>query len=369
MFPRLILALSLPAFPIHALPVFIGTNTGGNSTSKGIYFSDFNPESGSLTAPRLAVEYQNPGFLALHPTKPVLFAVGAPKTPFADGTSSAAAFSIGADHSLKFLGETSTGGKGACHIAVDAAGRTVAVANYGDGSISSIRLTEDGSLLETVSVISNKGSGPHSRQAGPHAHGVYFDKANTHLFVPDLGLDQVLVYQFDPATSRIGDAMPPLKTAPGAGPRHMAFTPDEKHAYVINELDGTVLAAGFADGGFTALGTAPTLPKEFSGNNTTAEIETSADGRFVYGSNRGHDSIVVFSRDAGTGALTVVQHARCGGEAPRHFKLSPDGKWLLCGHQASNTISVLPIDPVTGKLGEAACTVPCPSPICILFAN
>ena len=355
--------------PLSALPVFIGTHTGKHTASKGIYLADFDPATGELTEPKLAAEYQSPGFLALHPTKPVLYAVGAPNNPFPDGTSSVAAFSIAADHSLKFLGEASSGGRGACHLAVDATGRTVAVASYGDGRISTIRLDEGGMPGKTVSVVSNSGTGPNkSRQEGPHAHGVYFDKANAHLFVPDLGLDKVLVYPFDATTSKLGDALPPLATAPGAGPRHLAFSPDEKHAYVINELDNTVLASSFDAGKFTTLGTVPTLPADFSGKNSTSEIEVHPTGRFVFAANRSHDSIAVFRRDAESGALTFVQHAPCGGKTPRHFKIAPGGKWLLCAHQDSHTISVLPLDPETGKLGKPAHTVASPSPICLVFA-
>lgn len=354
---------------LSALPIFIGTNTGKHTASKGIYLADFDPATGKLSEPKLAAEYHNPGFLARHPMQPVLYAVGSPNKPFPDGASSVAAFSIAADHSLKLLGEASSGGKGACHLTVDASGRTVAVANYGDGRIATLRLDEAGMPGKTVSVISNPGTGPNkSRQEGPHAHGVYFDNANAHLFVPDLGLDKVLVYPFDAATSKLGAALPPLDTAPGAGPRHLAFSPDEKHAYVINELDNTVLASSFDAGKFTTIGAAPTLPGDFTGKNSTAEIEVHPTGRFVYASNRGHDSIAAFRRDEKSGALTFIQHAPCGGKTPRHFKIAPGGKWLLCAHQDSHTISVLPLDPETGKLGKPAHTVSSPSPICILFA-
>lgn len=367
---KLLTLFLLPVLTLHAVPVFIGTNTGNNSTSKGIYLADFDPATGKLSEPVLAAEYQNPGFLALHPVKPVVYACGAPGTPFADGSSSVAAFSIGQDHDLKFLGEASSGGKGACHVAVDATGGTVAVANYGDGTFSTIKLGEDGAPGAAASVISNKGSGPSlPRQDGPHAHGVYFDKANQHLFMPDLGLDQVFVYPFDAANSKLGERLPSLATAPGAGPRHMAFSADEKNAYVINELDNTVLATSHADGKLTSLGTVATLPGSFTDKNTTAEIEVHSNGKFVYASNRGHDSIAVYRRDGKTGALAFLQHAPCGGKTPRHFKIDPSGKWLLCAHQASNTISVLALDPETGLLAAPGHTIAAPSPICLLFAR
>lgn len=362
---KLIFLLSLP---LHAVPVFIGTNTGGNSASKGIYLADFDSATGVLSQPELAAEYEGPGFLALHPTKPILYSIGRPATPYADSSSSVAAFSIGQENHLKFLGDASVGGKGACHLAVDATGRTVAIANYGDGSISTVKLDENGIPGEIATLIQNKGSGPHERQKGPHAHGVYFDKANKHLFVPDLGLDQVLVYPFDAVTGKLGEPLPPLVTAPGAGPRHMAFSPDEKHAYVINELDNTMLGASYQDGSFKGIGSLSTLPADFTGG-TTAEVEVHANGNFVYGSNRGHDSIVVYRRNPESGGLTHLQNAPCGGKIPRHFKIDPSGKWLLCGHQESHTISVLALDPESGMLGEPSRTVTSPGPICILFGR
>lgn len=383
------------AATVHAVPVFIGTGGGKNSGAKGIYLADFDPESGKITTPELAAEYTHPGFLAQHPTKPVLLSIGSPKQAFADGASSVAAFAIGRDHGLTFLGEASSGGKGACHLAIDATGNTVAVANYGDGTITTIRLDENGVPKETISVIANKGSGPHpSRQEGPHAHGVYFDRANQHLCVPDLGLDKVLVYPFDASTSKLGDPLPPLVTAPGAGPRHMAFSPDEKHAYVLNELDCSILVAAHEAGNLKAIGAVPVLINPHA-SYTAAEIEVSADGSFVYASIRARkepgdiiikdkdgreirreidagdtgNQIFVFKRDAADGKLAFVDAIFCGGRIPRHFTIAPGGKWLLCGHQDSNTISVLPRDPVTGKLGKPVHTVASPAPICILFAR
>ncbi len=370
MIRRTLLPFFLLTASLHGVPVFIGTNTGGKSASKGIYLADFDAATGKLTEPVLAVEYQNPGFLALHPTKPILYACGQPNKPFADGSDSVAAFAIGAAHGLKFLGESTIGGKGSCHVAVDATGHTVAVANYGDGSFATIKLGEDGIPGEIATVIQHTGSGPNKpRQDGPHAHGVYFDKANQHLFVPDLGLDQVFIYPFDAGISKLGDALPSLTTAAGAGPRHLAFSPDEKNAYVINELANTVLATSYDGGKFKLLGTVPTLPMDFSERSTTAEIEVHSNGRFVYGSNRGHNSIVVYRRDPQTGELTFLQHAPCGGKIPRHFKIDPTGKWLLCAHQDSNTISVLPLDPATGLLGEPGNTVSAPASICLLFGR
>jgi 6-phosphogluconolactonase len=370
MFYKSILVGALLASQVHAGPVFIGTSSGKDSGSKGIYFADFDADTGKLAVPVLAAEYQNPGFLALHPTLPILYACGQPTRPFPDNSHSVAAFGIGTDQSLTFIGEASSGGKGACHVAVDGTGRTLAVANYGDGSFSTVRLDEKGGLQERVSLISNRGSGPNlPRQDGPHAHGVYFDRANKRFFMPDLGLDRVFVHSFDAATSRLGEPMAPITAAVGSGPRHIAFSPDEKHCYVLNELSNTILITSYAGGEFKSLGTVPTLPADVTGKNTSSEIEVHPNGRFVYSSNRGHDSIAVFKRDVATGLLTFVQHAPCGGKTPRHFKIDPTGKWLLCGHQASNTIRVLPLDPETGLLGEPGEAVACPAPICLLFGR
>lgn len=364
----LLAACFSPLSVFASVPLWIGT---GGGDAKGIYRADFDPETGKIGGVSLAAEYGGPGFLALYPEKSLLYAIGSPREAFADGSGAVAVFSIGADASLEFLAEASSGGRGPCHLALDAEGRTLAVANYSDGRIATIRLDENGRPGNAVSVITNTGKGPNAeRQEGPHAHGVYFDTANRHLFVPDLGLDKVLVYRFSAETSEISAHTPAaLETAPGAGPRHMAFSPDERHAYVINELDQTVLVAdhGKGRGTFEAKQTVPTLPADFTEFNKISEIEVHPNGRFVYGSNRGHDSIVVFRRDEKTGELAFVQHAPCGGKTPRHFKIDPTGRWLLCAHQDSDSIAVLPLDPETGRLGAPVSIVSCPRPICLLF--
>lgn len=358
------------AAPLAAAPVYIGTNTGGKGDSKGIYLTDFDEASGKLGDAKLVAEYRNPGFLAQHPSKPILYTCGQPTVDYQDGSDSVAAFAIGGEHALKLLGESSSNGKGACHVAVDATGRTLAVANYGDGSYATMRLAENGIPGEAASVFHPKGNGPNKgRQEGPHAHGVYFNKENNRLFMPDLGRDQIYIHPFDAATSILGDALPPVISKPGAGPRHLAFSADEKDLYVINELDNSVTLNRKDGKSYTAVDALPTLAADFKGDNTTAEIEVHPNGRFVYGSNRGEDSIVVFQRDSETGTLRFVQRASCGGKGPRHFKISPSGKWLLCAHQYSNTISALSLDPATGMLGEAGNTIKAPTPICLLFAR
>lgn len=230
---HLLFLTALAASSALARPVYIGTG------ADGIYLAHFDSETGVLTEPALAANYEAPGFLALHPVKPVLLCVG--------GGDTVASFSIAKDHSLTLLGSALSGGNGPCHLAIDTSGRTLAVANYSGGSFATIRLDADGKPVEIISLVKMEGSGPNKqRQNAAHAHGVYFDKANRFLFVPDLGIDKVLIRKFDPASSVLSDKEPAeMLSPPGGGPRHMAFSPDEKHTYVINELTNTVSVAQF----------------------------------------------------------------------------------------------------------------------------
>jgi 6-phosphogluconolactonase len=348
-------------------PIAIGTNSGGSGKSEGIYLSSFDPETGAFGEVKLGAKYTNPGFLALHPTKPLLYSVGRVE---GKPQGSLAVFKLGSGPSLEFITETSSQGVNPCHLAIDPSGQVLAAANYTDGTTTAVKLDADGLPQGLGFAHKVAGKGPNkSRQDGPHAHGVYF--RGKHLLVPDLGLDKVLTYTLDPATAKPtgGDEPASSAAAPGTGPRHLDFSPDGKHAYVVNELSNTVTACRFdaATGSLDTIGDVPTLPDGWSGQNTTAEIQVHPSGKFVYASNRGHDSIAVFARDTDTGKLTSVQIAPCGGKNPRHFTIAPDGKWLLCAHQDSNTVASLPLDPATGKLSEPKATTSCPNPICILF--
>ena len=366
-----------------ALPIAIGTNTGGSGNSEGIYMTDFDIKEGTFDEVVLAAKYDSPGFLALHPTKPVVYSVGRSEI---SRKGTIAAFQIGgttqitsggvpvhSDKPLQLIGDAPSGGVNPCHLAVSPDGKSIAVANYGDGSTTLLPITSlgvpQGPMLP---IMKGEGTGPRTdRQEGPHAHGVYF--ANRYLFVPDLGLDKVLTYyhaELTPDQSKLLPNQPAFwASAPGAGPRHMAFTSDFGHAYIVNELDNTITACASdaINGKLETLHSVSTLPDGWKGNSTTAEIQIHPRGEFVYASNRGHDSIAVYARDTSSGRLTRIQIAPCGGKTPRHFTISPDGNWLLCAHQDSNTISALPLDPETGKLGEPSGSVSAPNPICLLF--
>lgn len=354
----------LPALPAAGGVIFIGTDRQGN----GIFRAEFNETTGEISAPEKVADYKEPGFLALHPQKPILYSVGAPKTAAPDGSGSVAGFAISADHGLRFSGEASSGGRGPCHLQVDGSGKFIAVANYGDGSVATVALAANGAPSGKPQVQQNHGSGPTARQQGPHAHGVYFNAANNRLIVPDLGTDKLLVYQFD-AISGALTADTPTATAPAAGPRHLALHQKLPFAYVINELDNTVGVYRYAqaDASFTPVETQPTLPEDFKGTSTTAEIAVHPNGKFLYASNRGHDSIAAWTIDPATGKLTLVGREPSGGKTPRHFAIDPSGRFLIVANQASGNIQVLAINPESGALSTTQHKVQAPGPICILF--
>jgi 6-phosphogluconolactonase len=232
-----------------------------------------------------------------------------------------------------------------------------------------IPIGPDGKLGAPTSIVQHKGSSvDKGRQEGPHAHSINLDAANKFAVVADLGLDQVLVYKFDPAKGTLTPNDPPaMATAPGAGPRHFAFHPDGKHAFVINELDSTLSALSYdtGKGVFTKRQTVSTLPKGFKGNNTTAEVVVHPRGKFVYGSNRGHNSIAIFTFDAKTGTLTPAGHQSHLIKTPRNFAIDPSGKYLLAASQDSSQVIVFAINPTTGALTPTGSVVDVPAPVCI----
>ncbi|MFH1496277.1 MAG: lactonase family protein [Verrucomicrobiota bacterium] len=346
--------------------LFIGTYT--NTTAKGIYAATFDPATGQLSAPELAAEVGSPSFLAVTPDRRALYAVSEP-------TKAVHAYTLdAASGTLTKLNDLPSGGGGPCDVAVDATGRTVAIANYGGGSTVSYRLADDGSLAAQTSLDQHThASAAHpNRQKAPHAHGVTFSPDNRLLVSPDLGGDRVYLYDHDPVTSAITPraSQPWLELAPASGPRHAQFSPDGRQLYIINELDNTlaVAAVNAATGTLAIVQTLPTLPPDFTGNSTTAEVAVSANGRNVYGSNRGHDSIAVYARDPADGTLALRQIVPTGGKHPRHFALSPDGGWLLCANMESDDITLFRIDPATGELTPSdQPPVALARPVCLRF--
>lgn len=353
------------------MTVYIGTYTGAKS--KGIYRADFDADTGDLSDPRLVAETENPSFLALDPSHRFLYAVNETGRFGNRSGGGVSAYAIDPQTGgLKLLNVQPSHGTYPCHVSVDATGKVVMVANYGDGVVASYPVRSDGSLGEAASVVRHQGAGPNkSRQEGPHAHSIYPDPSNRHALAADLGTDRVMLYELDPAAGRIAPASPPYAViAPGSGPRHIAFGKDGRHAYVINELLSTITVCGYdpAEGVLTPDQSVSTLPDDYRGASTTAEIAVHPSGRWVYGSNRGHDSIAIFSADARTGRLKLIGFEPTGGKNPRSFAIDPTGRYLLAANQDSDSIVVFRIDEKTGRLTPTGQSAPVGLPVCLVFA-
>jgi 6-phosphogluconolactonase len=350
--------------------VYFGTYTGGKS--RGIYVSEFDAADGKLSPPELAAETKDPSFLALHPGRPVLYAVSETVDTNGQRTGAVAAFAIDRPTGkLTFLNRQACGGAGApCHLAVDRAGQCVLSANYNSGCIAALPLLPDGRLGGPGALIQHHGASLNpQRQAGPHAHFILPDPANRFVLTCDLGLDKVIVYRLG-----AGSLLEPPTFAgvkPGSGPRHLAFDPTGQFVYVINELSSTldVFAYAAGQGSLAPVQTVSTLPEGFQGANSAAEVQVHPSGKFVYGSNRGHDSIVIFAADSASGKLTLVGHEPSQGKTPRHFTFDPSGHWLLAENQDSGNVVVFRVDARTGRLTPTGQVVPVGSPVCALFVQ
>jgi 6-phosphogluconolactonase len=350
---------------------YVGTYTGGKS--EGIYTFTLDLESGKAGAPTLAAKAKNPSFLALHPNGRFLYAVTESNDFRGEKAGAIGAFAVNAETgALTLLNEESSKGPGPCHLVTDKAGKFVLVANYGGGSVCVLPIKADGTLGPASTFIQHAGSSVNpGRQEAPHAHSINLDAANRFAVVADLGLDQVLVYRFDSQTGQLTPGSPPFtKVAPGAGPRHFAFHPNGKFGYVINELALTVTAFDYnADRGtFTELQTIPTVPAPGPGMST-AEVVAHPTGKFLYGSNRGHDSIAMYKVDPATGKLTSLGQEPTRGKTPRNFAIDPSGKFLLAENQGSDTIVLFRIDPEAGTLHATGEVINVPSPVCVRWAK
>jgi 6-phosphogluconolactonase len=369
LFGVLLLSFTLAASASETL-VYFGTYTG--KKSKGIYASTLDSATGRLSPPELAAESSSPSFLAVHPSGKLLYAVNEVSGKTSGGVTGYRIDST--NGKLTTINQEPSVGAGPCHLNVDAAGKNVLVANYGGGSVTVLPLEADGRLKSSSCFVQHKGSSANpQRQEGPHAHGIYLDSANQFAYVPDLGLDKVLIYKFDGTQGKLEANEPSAGAlAPGSGPRHLALHPSGKFAYVINEILCTVTAFSRdpKQGSLSEIETVSSLPlgQKVRPGYSTAELFAHPNGRFLYGSNRGHDSIVVFAIDAHNGKLSLVQHASTQGKIPRGFGIDPSGQWLVAGNQDSDTVVVFEIDKGSGSLRPTGQVLEVGAPVCVVFA-
>lgn len=350
--------------------VYFGTY--GEGPNQGIFVAELDLATGVVSPPRLAAEAVNPSFLAIDPSHQFLYAVTEVSTHGGKKSGGVVAFAVDASTGgLTRLNEQPSQGAGPCHLVVDKAGKHVLVANYEGGTAAVLPIDKTGRLQPASSVVAHHGRGPNpQRQEAAHAHSINLDPANRFAFVADLGLDKVFVYRFDKEAGSLTPNDPPtVAVAPGAGPRHFAFHPSGRFAYVVNELASTVTAFWYdaENGTLSTIQTISTLPSTYKEANTAAEIVVHPSGKFAYASNRGHDSIAIFTVDAATGRLVAAGHESTRGKTPRNFAVDPTGTYLLAANQDSDTIVVFRLDPATGRLKATGQTLKVHKPVCVRF--
>jgi 6-phosphogluconolactonase len=357
-----------PTAANHKYLVFVGTYTT-KTESKGIYSYEFDADSGKLTPKGVAVETPDPSWVAVHPNGKYAYAANE-----AGKASTVSAFAVDAKNGkLTLLNQMPSLGEDPCYLSFDKAGKYVFVANYTSGNVVVFPIGADGRLGAATTNVRDEGMfGPNKeRQEGTHAHWIEADTGNLFVYVANLGLDRVQIYKFDATKGWLGAADPPPATlSPGAGPRHVAFGTGGKFMYVLGELQSTVtVLANNAQETYRSVQEISTLPKGFSGRNDAAEIAVHPGGKFLYASNRGDDTIAIFSIAPTKGTLTFVARVPTGGKEPRHFAIDASGKYLLAENQLSNNIVVFKIDPATGGLTPTGQVVEVPSPVDLTFVT
>jgi len=359
----------VPVFPQTAgqkFLVFVGTYTD-KTDSKGIYAYEFDAATGKLAPKGLAAEASNPSWLVLHPNGKWAYAANE-----SGKQSFISAFSVNAKSAkLTLLNKLPAAGEDPCHLSFDKTGKYLFAANYTSGNVVVFPLLPDGKLGEPTSVLKDTGTlGPNKeRQEAPHAHWIEADRSNRRVYVSDLGLDRILINAFDPGTGKlVPAATSSVALAPGTGPRHAAFSTSGDFLYVLGEMLSTItLFVPEAQHGFQKAQVIPMLPPDFKDRNEAAELAIHPNGKWLFASNRGHDSIVVFTIDPTAGTLRLTAKTSTGGKEPRHFAIDPTGKFLLAENQNSNSILVFRIDPATGALSQVSTTKGVPSPVCLTF--
>ena len=362
-----------PASP-HSYLVLVGTYTH-KTESKGIYAFSYDTETGKLTPKGVAAETPDPSWVVIHPNGKWAYVANE-----SGKQSTISAFALDAQSGkLTLLNQLPALGEDPCYISFDKTGKFVFIANYTSGNVAVFPILPDGKLGEHTAVLTDAGAvGPNKeRQEGPHAHWIEPSAGNRYVYVSDLGLDHVLIYKFDaakgtltPAAAAAAKPNDPFSAtlSPGTGPRHVAFSRDGKFMYVLGEIKSTVTVfANEANESYRSIQTISTLPEGFSGRNDTAEIAMHPNGKWLYASNRGHDSIAVFEVEPGKGTLRLVADVSTGGKEPRHFAIDPAGKFLLAENENSDTIVTFRIDPASGKLTPTGDVAKVPAPVCLAF--
>jgi 6-phosphogluconolactonase len=351
---------------------YVGTYTQDGSTSKGIYAYRYDASTQEVTSLGLAAETTNPSWVALHPNGRFLYAVNEVQNYKGPNSGGVSAFSVDrATGKLTFLNEVASRGADPCYITVDQSGKYVLVANYTGGSIAAFPISDDGKLGNASAFVQHTGHGLNpKRQEAAHAHSIDLSPDERFAFVDDLGLDELLVYKFDKSKGSLKpNKLPFAQLDAGAGPRHFALHPSGKFAYVVSEMASTVTAfsVDLKAGMLHRSQSVSTLPDDFKGENDDAEVAVHPSGKFLYASNRGHDSIAVFAIDPAKGTLTVVEHASTQGKTPRNFAIDPTGTLLFAENQQSNNIVIFHIDEKTGKLTPTGKVLEVGQPVCVKF--
>ena len=372
-------ALSLGAFATPAraadsgwTAAYVGTYTQGKS--KGIYVSHFDPKTGSLSPLELAAETPNPSFLAVSRNRRHLYAVNEISTYEGKPAGSVSAFTVDpASGKLTLLNAQTSGGPGPCHLSLDTDEKRLFVANYGGGSFEVIPILAGGALDKPSWFLQQHGSGLNpQRQEAPHGHFIAMDPSARGVLACDLGLDKVFMFDIDRAKNVLLPHDPPFaQVLPGAGPRHFAYGRNGRFIYVVNELNSTVAVLKYEkhSGSAELIQSISTLPAGFTGETSCAEIAVHPNGKFVYASNRGHDSLAIFSINTRDGKLTLVGHQPTLGKNPRHFEIHPSGRWIIAANGGSNTLAVFAVDPASGLLSQTGPLVEAPIPVCVQFAH
>ena len=347
---------------------YVGTYTSGKS--EGIYICRLDLSTGELKLIKSVTGVKNPSFLAIDPKKKYLYSVNEVAKFEGKPGGGVSAFLIDQETGdLTFLNHQFTKGGAPCYVSVDKTSSFVLTANYGSGNLSIFPILDDGSLGEMSDFVQHEGSGlDKRRQKAPHAHCIVIAPDNRYVFSADLGIDKIMIYKLDTKNGKlIPNDVPYAELAPGAGPRHFTIHQNEKYAYVINEINSTVTAFEYdkVKGILTEIQTIPTLPKDFEGTSYCADIHVSPCGKFLYGSNRGHDSIVIYSIDENTGRLEYIGTESTQGSWPRNFAIDPTGAFLLVENQKTDNIVIFQIDRDTGKLNQTGNITEIPSPVCI----